>query len=216
MTRSKSSRLAGTLFTAIVMSANTALAQPTYSVIGVQADDTLNVRTDIDRVDTVTEAHVAGALPHDASGIQTSGITYERSDGAVWREIRQGDLTGWVNERYLQRDHQEPWFPSDLQCSGTEPFWSFDMSAMTAEFDDMGGKLATFEQIGILPGQNRRDVFETLWLPTEGLSVVTAVLQDTQSCSDGMSDHLSDIEIVLLGIRKDEGPVVGCCSFSMN
>lgn len=44
-----------------------------------------------------------GTLPPVASDLLTTGLV-DDTDGITWREIQYGDVTGWVDQRYLQRN----------------------------------------------------------------------------------------------------------------
>jgi len=66
-----------------------------FDVEGVDAADTLNVRTAPD-----ARAEVLGQLPPDATGVL--GMEGEQRVGpAVWRKVKCRNLVGWVNARFL-------------------------------------------------------------------------------------------------------------------
>ncbi len=76
----------------------TPLATPipgTYAVIGVDLDDTLNVRAG-----PGTDHPVAATIPPYGTGVTVTGdgVQVGRS---VWVPVRYGDLEGWANSRYL-------------------------------------------------------------------------------------------------------------------
>lgn len=114
---------------------------PRYRVVGVAANDTLNVRQAPDPT-----AEVVMQLPPDASGLVATGET-RRVGNALWRHVRAGDGAGWVNARFLEREADAPviWNPSDvfyedLACTtaGRGPGWRFNVSragAVTIEGD---------------------------------------------------------------------------------
>jgi hypothetical protein len=72
-----------------------------FVVQGVDASDTLNVRTRPD-----SRADVIGQLPSDATGIL--GMEEEQQVGSsVWRKIKCRNLVGWVNARFLVRQTEK-------------------------------------------------------------------------------------------------------------
>lgn len=66
------------------------------AVVGVAADDVLNVRAG----PGVEFAVVAGLAPTAAEAVAT-GRARQLDLGAVWVEVRAGDVTGWASFRYL-------------------------------------------------------------------------------------------------------------------
>ncbi|MEP7336696.1 MAG: SH3 domain-containing protein [Acidobacteriota bacterium] len=66
-----------------------------YAVFNVAPNDSLNVREA-----PSLKAGIAGKLPHNAGGIQSTGE--KRTVGQeTWVKIRHETLTGWVNQSYL-------------------------------------------------------------------------------------------------------------------
>jgi hypothetical protein len=69
-----------------------------FAVSGVDASDTLNVRSEPD-----PQAEVLGQLPAGTSGVRAAG--QRRVIGkSSWREVECGTVRGWVNERFLARE----------------------------------------------------------------------------------------------------------------
>ena len=67
----------------------------TYAVVNVAPDDVLNVRARPDAA-----APVVGQISSYGLGVQVRDAG-ENARNSEWMPIRHGDLTGWVNHRYL-------------------------------------------------------------------------------------------------------------------
>lgn len=66
------------------------------AVVGVAADDTLNVRSV-----PGTGGDVVAELDPLADGLTATGHNRQLDDGAIWAEIDTGETTGWVNTAYV-------------------------------------------------------------------------------------------------------------------
>ena len=77
-----------------------AAAQPaeSYRVVGVDADDVLNIRTG-----PSASFPVVGVMPPDARGIGGLGSCVEG-----WCPVRYGSVTGWSSARFLAADSEAP------------------------------------------------------------------------------------------------------------
>ncbi|MFM9846105.1 MAG: hypothetical protein ACKVP3_02985 [Hyphomicrobiaceae bacterium] len=73
-------------------------SEATFAVKGVAAGDVLNIR---DRPDG---KQIIGHVPPDGSGIVTISPRTKTTGGGTWVKIRFGDLSGWVNVRFLGPD----------------------------------------------------------------------------------------------------------------
>jgi hypothetical protein len=71
-----------------------------FSVQGVAATDTLNVRSEPD-----PRASVLGQLQPDSTGVIGTEET-ARVGNSIWRKVRCQHLVGWVNERFLSSEGQ--------------------------------------------------------------------------------------------------------------
>jgi hypothetical protein len=69
-----------------------------YMVRGVDKSDVLNVRAA-----PGSQSPVVGRIPPDSKGVLVTGARRSIGPG-VWREIRYGDVQGWVNERFLTEE----------------------------------------------------------------------------------------------------------------
>jgi hypothetical protein len=73
-------------------------SETTFAVRGVPADDVLNIR---DRPDG---KQILGHVPPDGRGIVAIGPRTKATDGGTWIKIRFGDVSGWVNVRFIGPD----------------------------------------------------------------------------------------------------------------
>lgn len=175
-----------------------------YDVSGVADNDTLNVRagpsTDYDIIDK---------LPPDAKGIE---VVDSDNDGE-WGLINVGEQAGWVALRYMARQPGQPdtGLPNNLACSGTEPFWSFNLADGKAEMK-WPETAIPFADVLIVPSENRTD--RHALFADAGDTVITAMIGRNQ-CSDGMSDRAYGLGIDLLVTDKTALKVYsGCCSIA--
>ncbi|MGI9415537.1 MAG: hypothetical protein ACR2PM_17810, partial [Hyphomicrobiales bacterium] len=91
-----------------------------YRVVGVASNDSLNMREDVAGGDDILQAKIVGTIPADGTGVLATGVTIKLSSG-LWREVRYGEVTGWVNGRYLKqvRRRFDGILPEDMDCHGT-------------------------------------------------------------------------------------------------
>ncbi len=77
-------------------------SEVTYRVVGVAADDVLNVR---DRAG-VPGSTIIGVLPPGTGGIVWTGQQGRANDGALWYRVIHPRIPsgGWVNTRFLQEE----------------------------------------------------------------------------------------------------------------
>ena len=73
-------------------------AEPTFAVKGVAAGDVLNIR------DKPDGKQIIGQMPPDGRSIVAIGPRTKATGGGTWLKIRFGDLSGWVNVRFLGPD----------------------------------------------------------------------------------------------------------------
>lgn len=202
----------------ISISISPLLAAESYDVSDVASSDVLNMRDVQPGTDKATDAKVVGEIPHDAKGIQATGRTLEVG-GSTWRQVTYGGTTGWVNQRFLNRgSNSGEWADEDtLVCSGTEPFWGYEITGGRATLEDPAteGKGTTDLSVKArLPGNNRPGLW-FVYAETEDKSQgLSAVINRSGQCSNGMSDYLYDLEIFLMGLIPGEGPVQGCCTIA--
>ena len=89
-----------------------------FSVMGVAADDVLNVRAAPDPA-----APILAELPHDATGVEVIAL----SDDGAWALLPRPEGQGWASTRFLASDDDPAAIPFPLRCLGTEPFWSVEL-----------------------------------------------------------------------------------------
>lgn len=176
-----------------------------YDVSGVAADDVLNIR-----MEPSGETEIIGSLAANATDVEVVRL----SDDQKWGLVNTGDLAGWTAMRYLARRPGQNWgvIPLDLYCSGTEPFWTFDMDdAGKARFGAPGaqdGFMINARVPGLAsPGD--------LAVIAEGPAGRTTAIVSQASCNDGMSNREFGYTVGLL--REAPASTVlhmGCCSLA--
>ncbi len=203
------------IFSAVValfMTTYSLSAQVYFGVSGVDESDSLTVREGTQDLDDLNDALVVGEIPHSAKQIEATGQLYVLPSGMVWREIRYGDLAGWVDNSLLSRNTEVDWGSELLECSGTEPFWSLRVLGDMAEFSLFDEGATDLERVAVQGAQNRRDIRRLQWVSLNDGAIVDGILLARETCSDGMSDFLFDIEIILSGISPTGMPLAGCCT----
>ncbi|MEM5582928.1 hypothetical protein WNZ15_10735 [Roseibium sp. AS2] len=188
-----------------------AWSQP-HSVSGVNADDVLNIRADIDLTLDVGSSDIVGTIPHDASDVMVTGLSVYIGD-TQWREIRYDGTVGWVNARYLTPTNMLLERPEALQCSGTEPFWNVAIDDDDSTFisQDLESPIE-LDYLRLAPGIGRTDLWAHYLDSADGAYSLTVVVRYTEACSDDMSDLTYDFEALLLGLYTAGAPAYGCCS----
>jgi len=200
---------------AVIMLANLVAArawpQP-HSVSGVDADDVLNIRADIDHTRDVGSSEIIGAIPHDATDVEVTGISVDL-EGTRWREVEYHGTAGWVNERYLRPTSVLLQPPQALHCAGTEPFWDITIDETDSTFisPDLDTPIR-LDYLHFAPGIGRTDLWAHYLSSVDGTYSPTVIVRYTEACSDGMSDLTYDYEALLLGLGASGAPAYGCCS----
>lgn len=169
-----------------------------YDVVGVAADDVLNIREAPDAGSPV----VAGLAP-GGRGIEVTAL----SDNG-WARVNTSEGSGWVSLRYLQPGPQTPWWDpaTRLSCYGTEPFWTLILSGGEALFSSPLDADVRWTVTHRSTAYNRSNV--------QGLTIGPgfAVLK-AEACSDGMSDLNYGLSLEFF---RPEGGALGgysgCCT----
>ena len=170
---------------------------PTLEVIGVGANDVLNVRAE-----PGAGAAAVGALAPYASGIRVIAQSTETLD---WIHIESNGLQGWVNASYLGYANSHEPLPIRLHCSGTEPFWGLELSYSRADI-----RFAFSEEdfsTGFSPPTspaNRTNI----WLRSRFDFETEFLLLEAETCSDGMSEQSYSYSVL---VRLEENLLSGCC-----
>jgi uncharacterized membrane protein len=196
-------------------------ATAVYGVTGVQSGQFLNMRSDAGTSNTIT-----GRIPFNGQGIVTTGEEKNVS-GTVWAKVYWNGVGGWVSKRYLLADGQTAAVPAPsttrpidvtppapakpstnkLVCSGTEPFWSVEITdtnlivnmsdgpqySVPVTFRQTSANNKTIAVIGGAAGTNNTQTF----------------MQKVNSCSDGMSDTSYPYSVT--AVLNNSKVVSGCC-----
>lgn len=194
--------------------ATPAFAQPEfplprlYTVTGVAQNDTLNIRQS-----PSANAPDIGDL-NPSQNIEV----LEVSDNG-WGLVSQGESAGWVSMRYLRIMPKTmglgpdlPYgMPSQLECSGTEPFWSVDIntgvSVTFSDYSSQDSSPKTFPMLGAARSANRgAQDYGFISTPFSGVL-------SRKICDDGMSGRLYGWTFLLLGMKDGQAMMrSGCCS----
>ena len=181
------------LFAAMAILAAPALGAPSLSVTGVAANDTLNLHSGPDAKSAKT-----GTLPPNATGITVVAVD---SKGVDWVKIAKGNVSGWVNAKFLA---YEVGAPVRLTCTGTEPFWSLNAGYGVANFDFNGDKTRiALEEPSVAAARSHPWLFTVHGKPASFLLV-----DNPGKCSDGMSDAVYPYSMLVnaAGVFAE-----GCC-----
>ncbi|MBO0614020.1 MAG: hypothetical protein RL122_1035 [Pseudomonadota bacterium] len=201
-------------------------ATDVYGVTGVQSGEFLNMRSDAGVSNAIT-----GRIPFNGQGIVTTGEE-KKVSGTLWAKVYWNGVGGWVSKRYLLAEGQTATTPTKpvttrpltvpppkvvvppakpsankLVCSGTEPFWSVEISDTNLIVNMMDGPRysvpVTFRQtsannttIAVIGGAS-------------GTNNTQAFMQKVNSCSDGMSDMSYPYSVT--AVLNNSKVVSGCC-----
>lgn len=195
----------------------TALALPTvaraevypamFDVSGVAANDVLNVRSAPDAA-----SPIAGSLLPDQTGVEVVQV----SEDGKWGLINSAEGAGWAAMKFLTPQDRPAWFAlqSDLRCSGTEPFWALGIQPLEskASLSSPDARTQFMDIKTRWPGAVWHPV---VGLEIEGMGVGGMAVVRSQSCSDGMSDHVYGLSLDLF-LRESGGGAAstlhGCCT----
>eukprot|EP00439_Symbiodinium_sp_Y106_P089588 s1_g2124.t1 len=180
-------------------------ADETYDVTNVDDNDRLNIRAT-----PSATADKIGSLDFNAKSIITTGEV-RQVGRATWREIVFDDQVGWVNAAYLTPTQGTgALFREPLACSGTEPFWALQLNGTRGDFDSLaeGKSVIEFQTSRSAHGVPIVWSFRGTTKPAQ--SPAFALLEETNQCSDGMSDLAYKYSI---RIDIKDGPFyAGCCN----
>lgn len=180
-------------------------AEVTYDVTNVATDDQLNVRAT-----PSATAEKVGTLAFDAKAIAATGAS-RQVGRSTWLEIIVEGRKGWVNAAYVAPTRTpSSLFREPLVCSGTEPFWALQLDNRSGDFDSLA------EGKSVIDFQTSRSAHGVpiIWSLKGSTgpahSPVFALLEETNQCSDGMSDLTYRYSI---RIDIEDGPFyAGCCN----
>jgi uncharacterized membrane protein len=179
-----------------------------FDVTVVETWDTLNVREAPDG-----KAKVVGTLPATATGVEL--LAHDAS--GKWGKVNVGEITGWVALRFL-KPQGTAWKPNalplTLQCTGTEPFWSFrtvEKGLVFSEPDQPDRPLSLRKVMDRgIEGDPMRGI-----IAGDDKGRLTAVVRPEQ-CSDGMSDRgfALAVTVIMDGQDQPSRMLSGCCSIA--
>jgi len=177
----------------------------TYDVRNVAADDQLNVRA----APSAT-AQKVGALAFDAKAITATGAS-RQVGRAMWFEIIVEGRKGWVNAAYVTPARSPTsLFREPLACSGTEPFWALQLDNSLGDFDSLAEGKSTIDFHTARSAHGVPIIWSLKGSTGPAHSPVFALLEETNQCSDGMSDLTYQYSI---RIDIEDGPFyAGCCN----
>lgn len=185
-----------------------------HDVVGVAADDVLNIRAE-----PSATSEIIGTLAHDAQGIEV----IRPNDDFTWVQVNTGERSGWVSFSYLvpQPGQWYGLFPEIRQCYGTEPFWSLQMTGDgTVRYASQDGDAFEGIESERWTSDNRRDryAFSARLANTGGLGDAEVLAKlSIEECSDFMSDRAYGIGIdLLIGNITGARMLSGCCSLAGN
>ena len=176
-----------------------------HDVVGVAADDVLNIREE----PSATSA-IVGTLAHDATEIEVIRAT----DDLRWGLVNTGERSGWVSMAYLERGPGQWWGAASplASCSGTEPFWTLEIGADWVLSTPEGEAFRA-------PAQELSGSVMSRWrhggvsLTADGRPVV--LVTGAETCTDGMSDREYGIGATLMvGAGAEMTYYAGCCTLA--
>lgn len=171
-----------------------------HDVIGVAAEDSLNIRAEPDAT-----SEVIGLLEAEAVGVEV----IRPSEDMSWGLVSTGERMGWVFLSYLAR-HPGQWdglYPDFTTCSGTEPFWHLVRTGAGLEFSGLDlpkvSAQVNFTESSL--GHRGRHSFQA--------NDMIGVLSN-ETCNDGMSDREFgwELNLIVLTGAPHQRHYVGCCT----
>lgn len=184
-----------------------AAADPTYHrVIGVAANDVLNIRSAPD-----ANSMDIGDLAHDARGIEVLGV----DPSGQWARIALAERDGWVATRFLATDSVgmigATGIPSGLVCGGTEPFWSLALGPDGAAYAHPEDGESALSLGTVRVAEGRLGSPALFGLAGAGEQTIDATVH-AADCNDGMSDRSYGWAITLrLMAPGQDRFLAGCC-----
>ncbi len=164
-------------------------------VTGVEAGDFLNIRAL-----PSASAEDLGDL-ENGTRVEVLGV----SDDTKWSKIHWGETSAWVSSRYLQRVDpvrmENSKLPLPLQCFGTEPFWSMEVTQTGILYTDPETELK-FQPIE----EEAHAFFDASQALVQSKDY--AALIEYGTCFDGMSDREYALSVSLF---TNGGALGGCC-----
>jgi len=171
-----------------------------FRVVGVASNDVLNIRAE-----PSASAPIVGSFAPNARDIEVIG----RNEAGTWGLVNTGEGVGWSSLRFLSRQGAEGWaaMGQNLRCFGTEPFWQahYLPRIRVLVFETLDDPDTEFEVLWTGGISGRPPYGAGMALDSTGFATLRG-----GTCSDGMSDRLYGISILLFP-GAGEG-FEGCCS----
>ena len=183
-----------------------------FQVTGVARSDVLNIRERVEDQATISQAKILGQIPANGTGVLGSGASL-RVGKTRWYEVRYKDARGWVNGRFLKPISRKlgDEFEANLFCAGTEPFWALKIDDDSAELSRPDSAPETYTVAVREPFKGHENAL-ALRLVSGTAPEISALVQNKEWCTDGMSDLDYAFEVHVIGLGNGERPLRGCCS----
>ena len=166
-----------------------------YRVVGVSDWDTLLIRSK-----PSAKGGVLGAIPHDGVDVEVLKFGPEKK----WAYVDYHDVRGWVFAAFLAPAAEVGAPGAGATCTGTEPFWSFQIQGESTRWQSPEGDLAA-PLSEVRAAENRTNA----WLLQGDGEIRAGVLVEDPGCSDGASEKSWDYAAWIL--LSDGRLVQGCC-----
>ncbi len=180
-----------------------------FTVTGIAADDTLNVR----QAPSSSSTDIGDLALYEL--IEVIAL----SDDGKWGQIIWQEGNGWIAMRFLTPSplphmHDSP-MPLRLSCGGTEPFWTaFIGPDQTFEFINRGEPSQGAQSRPITQSTKAIGIQPYSFAFTAG--EFTGLL-DRAECSDGMSDRTYGWQLRLINPSPNGLQLwSGCCQAGIN
>ena len=183
-----------------------------YSVVGVAADDTLNLRRAPE-----ASAEIVAQIPPDATGLVSTG-EIQRTGATLWRRVVYDGKRGWVSARFLRKEAlaADTWKPDEvfyepLSCVGDEPLWMIKVArdGQTAVQGDGLCEGATNLRAKRAEPGKRPNSYRMEVAGADGRACVTLQIRRTGRCRND-ADQPEDYELVAQGATGAVSK--GCCN----
>lgn len=180
-----------------------------HGVSGVAADDVLNIRRAPD-----PGSEIIGSFQPDEAGIE---VMFTDPSGR-WARVNAGERAGWTSLGFLTREDSLAWHDMyrPVQCFGTEPFWSLELTGRApSPFLLLGEEMTTLTPIWESPVFGHGTPDSVVFRHSSAFSQTVTVLR-AEACNDGMSDREYGLGVTILSEGPDTflpDPLLrGCCT----
>ncbi|MCH2094447.1 MAG: SH3 domain-containing protein [Rhodobacteraceae bacterium] len=173
-----------------------------YDVIGVAADDVLNIRAAPD----AGSEKVGELLPTDKM-VEVIALNAR----GTWGQVNSAERSGWVSMKFLVRREgtEGAVLPLPLSCFATEPFWTLDLKPDNeVHFDRFTDPMLALTLFQFGRSANRSDVFGFV---AQGSVTLSGTVRRA-TCNDGMSDRIYGLDLQLMQLGSEIHLWSGCCS----